>query len=371
MAPSKVFYLVISYFIWELLYTITDVAFGGLSAAISPSPSDRQKAITSSNICQQIASTIVFVTVPVMIDLSAKGKVQISMRDVFFILGLIAGILGVGLFSLAGFTIKERIQQRQKQPGVREIIASVMHNRPLLLLMLSNLIVMFATVRNALSTYYYIDVLGYASLSIVIAAPAMLIAFLSYPLISRFKKHLNNKQILIMAYLTVAGINFVVFLIGLRYYATVKVMVPLLIGGQCLTALMSGTLNVLPTEMLTETTDYAEWKTGLRNEGIIFSLRNSTYKINGTISQGAAALILSIIGYTTATGDVHIPQPDAVKKGLWVAFSLIPVIMHLLGTIPLLFYDLVGEKRAHMLQELEARRSENEEIVNVDTNTEL
>lgn len=37
-APLKVIFMFVSYFLWELCYTITDVSYWGLSAAISPHP---------------------------------------------------------------------------------------------------------------------------------------------------------------------------------------------------------------------------------------------------------------------------------------------------------------------------------------------
>lgn len=120
---------------------------------------------------------------------------------------------------------------------------------------------------------------------------------------------------------------------------------------------MSGISNAVPTELLAETTDYAEWKTGIRNEGIAFSLRNSTYKINGTIVQGIVAFALGAIGYVTANGDARAVQTEEVKLGIWTVFSLTPAVMSLLSAIPLFFYDLVGEKRARMFRELEARRT--------------
>lgn len=120
---------------------------------------------------------------------------------------------------------------------------------------------------------------------------------------------------------------------------------------------MSWISNAVPTELLAETTDYAEWKTGIRNEGIAFSLRNSTYKINGTIVQGIVAFALGAIGYVTANGDARAVQTEEVKLGIWTVFSLTPAVMSLLSAIPLFFYDLVGEKRARMFRELEARRT--------------
>lgn len=164
----KIVYLLITYFLWEFLYSITDVSFGGLVSVISPNPIERQKAISTSNICMQLATSLVFVAVPLMLDFSRLENTNISLITVFAGMGLVAGIIGVGLFSLSGFFVKERIHQIKAKQSIKELLNSVTHNRPLLLLLLSNMISSFAGIGTAFSTYYYLDVLGYASLSTII-----------------------------------------------------------------------------------------------------------------------------------------------------------------------------------------------------------
>ena len=39
---AKIVYMCITYFIWEFFYTIGDIPFWGMSAAISPNPKDRR-----------------------------------------------------------------------------------------------------------------------------------------------------------------------------------------------------------------------------------------------------------------------------------------------------------------------------------------
>ena len=68
-SPTKIIYLILTYFLWEFFYSITDVAFGGLVAVISPNPKDRQKAISTSNICNQLSSSLVVIAVPIMLDI--------------------------------------------------------------------------------------------------------------------------------------------------------------------------------------------------------------------------------------------------------------------------------------------------------------
>ncbi len=358
ISATKIIYLLITYFLWEFMYSITDVAFGGLVAVITPNPIERQKTISTANICMQLASSLVFVAVPLLIDVSKSDKFNISLLSVFVVIGLTAGIVGIGLFSLSGYFVKERIQQTKTVQSIKELLLSVAKNKPLVLLLLSNLISSFSGIGFAFSTYYYLDVLGYASMSILVETPAFVISLFSYSLIRVAKKRLNNKKIIILSYLCISAFRFLVFFIGLKYYSNLKVMVPLLIGSNCIVAIFGGINNVLPIELLTEATDYAEWKTGVRTEGIAFSLKNSVVKVYGTLAQGFAAVLLNVIGYVPLASSEITTQADGVQKKIWIIFSLIPAVIGILSVIPLAFYSIVDKERNDMFEELkESRRN--------------
>ena len=356
ISATKIIYLLITYFLWEFMYSITDVAFGGLVAVITPNPIERQKTISTANICMQLASSLVFVAVPLLIDVSKSDKFNISLLSVFVVIGLTAGIVGIGLFSLSGYFVKERIQQTKTVQPIKELLLSVAKNKPLVLLLLSNLISSFSGIGFAFSTYYYLDVLGYASMSILVETPAFVISLFSYSLIKVAKKRLNNKKIIILSYLCISAFRILVFFIGLKYYSDLKVMVPLLIGSNCIVAIFGGINNVLPIELLTEATDYAEWKTGVRTEGIAFSLKNSVVKVYGTLAQGFAAFLLNVIGYIPSASSEITTQADGVQKKIWIIFSLIPAVIGMLSVIPLAFYNIVDKERNEMFKELKKSR---------------
>lgn len=352
VSSAKIIYLLITYFLWEFFYSITDVSFGGLAAVLSPNPIERQKAISTSNICVQISGSLVFLILPLMIDASKSDEFNISLSTVFIIIGMIAGTAGVGLFSLSGYYIKERIKPQKEKQTFKELLSSVFRNKPLLLILSSNLISSFSGIGEAFSTYYYLDVLGYASLSIIAAAPAFILSMFSYSFIKIAKKHHNNKTILISAILLVAINQMILFFIGLDNFSDIKIMVPSIIISNCITGLCGGILNVLPTELLTEAADYAEWKTGIRTEGIAFSLKNSVVKVYGTLAQGFAAFLLSIIGYVSSSAGETIIQSHSVQKKIWIIFSLVPAVIRLLSAVPIFFYSIIGEERKQMFNEL-------------------
>lgn len=73
---AKVVYMVITYFVWEFLYTICDVPFWGMSAAISPNPADRTRAISSARFTASILGGLPGIVLPVLIDLINAGAGQ-------------------------------------------------------------------------------------------------------------------------------------------------------------------------------------------------------------------------------------------------------------------------------------------------------
>lgn len=354
-SPAKIIYLLITYFLWEFFYSVTDVSFGGLAAVISPNPIERQKAISTASICVQLSGSFVFLLIPMILDLSKSGRLGISLTEVFMGIGIIAGIVGVGLFALSGYYVKERIIQRKAVQPVKELLSGLASNKPLILLLLSNLILSFSGIGEAFSTYYYFDVLGYASLSIIANTPAFIISLFSYSLIKTAKKRFNNKTIIIGSNLAVGALQFVLFLVGLHHFQNIKIMLPAIILCNSITGLFGGILNTLPVEMLTEAADYAEWKTGVRMEGIAFSLKNSVVKVYGTLAQGLAALLLSLIGYVSS--EQPIVQNNAVQRRIWIIFSLTPAVIRILCTLPICFYNIVGEKRKQMFNELTQLRN--------------
>lgn len=360
-SPAKIIYLLITYFLWEFFYSVTDVSFGGLSAVISPNPIERQKAISTSNICVQLFGSLVFLILPLMIDASKSDKFNISISTVFVIIGIVAGTVGVGLFSLSGYFVKERIKPTKEKQSFNELFSSVIHNKPLILVLSSNLISSFSGMGEAFATYYYLDVLGYASLQIIASIPAFVLSMLSYSFIKIAKKRFNNKTILITAILVTAVNQLTLFFIGLNNFADIKIMMPAIIISNCVTGLCGGTLNVLPTELLTEASDYSEWKTGLRIEGMAFSLKNSVIKVYGTLAQGFSAFLLSIIGYVSSVNGEMVVQDFAVQRKIWIVFSLIPAIIRLLSAVPIFFYSIVDEERERMFNDLrETRKNKTE-----------
>lgn len=355
----KIVYMSITYFIWEFFYTIGDIPFWGLSAAISPNPEDRSRVIKSARLVSGIIGGIPGIIITLCVDLSRNGTIPFSLSQVFFILGIFAGSVGMLLFSLSGICTKERVVQSNDDPKLLDCFRYLFKNKPLLLLTLSNIIGTVEGIGYTFNTYFYTLSLGINSLSILAGAPGTVMGWLTYPLMTILEKRWSSKQIVVRVAFIHAFVTLCVFLAGCKCYTDPKIIVPLL-AIQGVSGAISGSIKaVIPTKMIAETVDYMEWKTGKRNEGMSFSILTFVGKLTGSLSTAIATAIIPLVGLAEVGEEMVLAPNSGVNTlfWLWGLVTCIPAILGLFALIPYKFYDLEGDK-LRMIQEENRKRQE-------------
>ncbi len=358
----KIVYMYISYFIWEFFYTIGDVPFWGMSTAISPSPSDRTRAISSARLISSVLGGLSTTLLVVMMDFSNNGVWGLSLSQDFLILAVIAGTFGMGLFSLAGLKTRERVVQSVKEPSVLDGFKVMIKNKPLLLIIVGNVIGSLAGLAGVFQTYYYSEVLNLNSAVLWINLPGSIFGFLTYLLIPKLKKRFNNRQIVILNIICRFVVSTLVFILGLKFYNNNIVVISVLLMLQNFVFSFFNTINmVIPTEMIGDTVDYMEWKTGERNEGVSFSVLTFVGKLTGSVSTSLGTALLPIIGLSfqkNSAGETVTLKGDHTDFYIWALFTVVPYALGLLSLIPYAFYDLTGEKLEKIRAEMKIRREE-------------
>lgn len=358
----KIVYMYISYFIWEFFYTIGDVPFWGMSTAISPSPSDRTRAISTARFISSILGGLSTTALVVMMDLTNNGVWGLTLSHDFLILAIIAAFMLIFVFSLAGRKTKERVVQTVKEPSVLEGFKVMFKNKPLMLIIMGNVIGSLGGLAGVFQTYYFDTVLNLNSAVLWISLPGTIFGFLTYLLIPKLKKRFDNRQIVFMNGFCRLTVGALVFVIGLRFYNTSVFAVSILLMIQNFIFSFFNTINmVIPTEMIGDTVDYMEWKTGERNEGISFSVLTFVGKLTGSISTSLGTALLKVIGLSFTTNELG--QRVAVKGDktdlyIWALFTIIPYMLSILSLIPYIFYDLTGKKLETIRADMKIRREQ-------------
>ncbi len=356
---ARIVYMCITYFVWEFFYTIGDIPFWGLSAAISPNPEDRSRVIKSARLISGIIGGIPGIIVTVCIDLHDKGYLPFSLAQLFLILGIIGGTFGMVLFSLSGICTKERVAPTNEEPKLLDCFRYLFRNKPLLLLTLSSLIGTLEGIGGMFSTYFYSFSLGIASLSLVAGLPGTIASYATYAVMSKLERRWSSKQIVVRVALINAAVTVAVFLLGARHYNDAKVIVPLLAIQGISTSICGSIKAVIPTKMIGETVDYMEWKTGERNEGMGFSILTFIGKLTGSLSTTIGTALMPVIGLTQINAEEWtLPASGADRTCflMWALVTCIPTLLGLLSLIPYKFYDLEGEKLETIQREIVERR---------------
>lgn len=360
---KKIVYMYLSYVIWEMLYTIGDVPFWGLSASISPNPLDRSKTIGSARFISSIIGGIPGLVIAPVIDIVKAGTTSITLPQAFAVLGLVVSVLGMGLFSLSGICCKERILQPVDDPQLLDGFKSLIHNKPLLIIVLANVLGCLGGIWNTFQNYLYIDVLGSASLGIILGVPGAITGFLSYAVVPFLKKRMDNKQVLIFSTVFRAVLNAACFFIGLGFLHNTVVLSIIIVVRGAIYALFNAVDMIIPTEMIGDTVDYMEWKTGKRNEGMSFSVLTFIGKFTGSMSKSFGTAALALIGYQTAVNGQVVVQSMATQRGIWAFFTILTGIFSLIGLLPYIFYKLDGKTMKKIRDDLAARREQLAEEV--------
>ena len=358
---AKIIYMFVTYFFWELFYTLGDVPFWGMSAAISPSPSDRTRVISSARFISGILGGISTPILTVLMDLSNNGKIPLSLSQVFLLMSILSATYGMGLFSLAGFCTKERVVQSVKEPSILDGFKALIRNKPLLLIVIGNVLGAVGGIGSFFQAYYYSEVVQMNSLTIIITLPGTILGFITYLLIPKVKEKFDNRQIIFLNGFVRLVCGIAVFLIGVKCFTNLWVVVPLLMVQNLLFSFFNTINMVIPTEMIGDTIDYMEWKTGERNEGVSFSVLTFVGKLTGSISGTIGNLLLPVIGLSfvqiSATETMTVKAYDYTDTLIWAMFTLAPAILGLLPLIPYIWYDLTGDKLKQVREEMAERRT--------------
>lgn len=368
----KIVYMYISYIIWELFYTLGDVPFWGMSSAISPSPSDRTRAISTARFLSGLIGGLSTSLLVLLMDASEHNIIAISLPQVFCLMAVIAAVFGMGLFSLAGLFTRERVVQTVKEPSVLEGFKVLFKNKPLMLIVCGNVIGTLSGLASVFQSYYFAEVVNINSLFLIINLPGTIFGFITYLLIPKLKKKLDNRQIIFLNGFCRATVAIIVFLIGMKQYKNIAVVVPLLMIQNFIFSFFNTVQSVIPTEMIGDTIDYMEWKTGERNEGVSFSVLTFVGKLTGSLCTSLGTALLPIIGlsYQKVNGVETAIKGEHTDLLLWAFFILVPNVLGLLGLIPYIWYDLTGKKLQTIREEIAKQRKSLSKDVSGGENNE-
>ena len=364
--------------------TFQDISRTGLMSTITPHPVDRIRLVTLAN----WASGQFGEKLPEQLFTAWLDLVDNRRHDANRSKTLINSFVGMGTFTTlvsSGMSFwffmnsQERILQSVKPPSLKLGLESIVKNKPMLLLTLSDMLNSFGI--GGGKTNYYTDVLHFNSLTMIAGIPAAPISPLSFALVPYFRRKFSSRTLYLIGSYSDKLLMIPVFLfgcIGMNWktkagglYQKVLPMGIAMAIEEFVWTFFYGTGKVVNTEMYNECMDYCEWKCGYRTEAMTGVAKGLARKLAGSVANIVNTMLMQIFNYDQSAYKQGKEQPDSVKFFLFAYFAIVPTITGSFGLIPMLFYDLSGEKRERMYAELLVRRAEVSSVASTGSTDDL
>ena len=339
-------YVFITYNLFCTIYTMIVIPYNSLQALITQDKDDRKTTGVLRSIFSTIASTIV--NSFTMIFIGWAGNTKLSWTIVIGVYAVIALIV----YSLCYVNTTERVNaeedqhgQDDKKLGFVESLFNVMKNKYWRILTVNGIFSSAVISLNMGSMFFYLAYVcgkqqSVAIVGMLLSMPMLVLIPLSAPIVA--KCGMKNSLVAGVLIMTVGRI-----IVGVSGESSLM----MIYVGTFIFALGCST-QWCSYPLLCYTVEYGQWKTGVRQEGMIMSANSFGSKCGTALGTALCGWVLAWAGYN---GAAEIQTASALT-GIKIVYVYLPVILNILSAVILSFYKLEKEYST-IVKELEERKA--------------
>jgi len=336
-------YYAVAYLLFDTAATFTYMPYFALTPELT-SDYDERTSLTSFRMFFSIAASLLAFVIPLQIIKTFRPENDGRV----FLMGVIFAVVSAAPLILVFLKTKERPEfMTQTMPSIRGSLKSVFGNRPFLF-----------GLGIYLCTWVAIDIMQ-----------ATLLYFLKYNLLRESQSDLVLGTIFVTAAIALPFWNYLskrfekktAYIGGIAFWGVVQLIIVSLGSGTPLGIIVSlaalagvgvGAAHVLPWAILPDAIEWDEWKTGIRHEGMYYSMVTLIKKVTSSIAIPLALLLLETADY--------IPNAEIQSKKALLVIRLmtgpIPALLLAAGIVLALLYPLTRSQFSAISEQLERRR---------------
>lgn len=347
----KLVWMVVTYILWgSIFYTSINIPYGSMASAISSDPKDRVQLSTWRTIGASLAGLVIGVGTPMFAYSVVDGNTVLSGSRMTIIAGIFA--VGAVICYLLCFNLtQERVplQANNQKLDVGKLLKGLATNRSLLGIIASAILLLLAQLGiQGMSGYVFPNYYGSAqaqSMSSLTGSIAMLV--ICAPLATKLSSKFGKKELSIASCLLGALAYILCLFIKPESPYIYIVFYTLAYTGL-------GFFNMVIWAMITDVIDDSEVKSGVREDGTIYSVYSFARKIGQALSSGLVGGLLGLIGYSQATA-----FDPTVTESIFKISCIVPIVGLIAVSLALLFLYPLNKKRVdENCKELARRRGE-------------
>ena len=370
------------YLLWDITYTMNDISYWSMLSSLTSKAHERNSITSFANLFAGLGTVLSTALIPILT--AGKNTIGGNSITAYMVISIIFASAFVAGQATVCATVKEPHVANvplEERTGLRKLIKVIFGNDQLLWVALIMLVVNLAgaVVTSFVTNYFYLE-FGYEGSNVTMFttfyAAASGIVFFIYPVIS---KRLERFKLALVALLCACSGCAAILVTGFFVPGELKFRL------YCIEAMVIGfgysLFYMVVTICLMNTIEYNEYKTGERNEGIIFSVRPFMAKMSSALQKLITMVTYLAIGMLSITNGISdleqqanlgyiteeqkLTGVQAVLDGadgymvvvLRLIIGLIPIILMATGYFVMIKKTKIDEKQyEHMLAEIEKRK---------------
>ncbi len=309
----------ILYLLWDITWTMNDIAYWSMLPSLTSDPKSRNSVTSMANLFAGIGAIAATGLIPIFTNgENAIGGSSISGYTAVVI--FIAGLLVISQIILClGVKQDNTTRPKEESVGLKKMFHVIFHNDQLLWVTLIMLLYnLGSTLITAFGVNYMYLSFGYNGFLVTMFVAFWAVGSIAinalYPALAA--KQTRKKLSTLAVIMTTVG--YAMFFLGGTLIPNTEALKTLNVGLLCLEAFIIGfgqsLFYMVTTISLTNTIEYNQYKTGERNEAIIFSLRPFMAKMGSALQQVVITIVYIAIGMTTLTSGIADVEKNANLK---------------------------------------------------------
>lgn len=333
----KIVWMFVTYILWgSVFYTSINIPYGSMASAISGDPTHRSQLSTFRTIGASLAGTVIGVVLPLIVyEQDAAGN-QIMVGSKVTTGAAVCSVGAVVCYLLCYHMCTERVKVEQKTEkfDLGKLVKGLITNKALIGIVLASVCQLLVQLTlSTMTTYVYPNYFKNIEAQAASGLVATVITLGLAPFATKLSVKFGKKELAVIGSIfgaIVFGAAFILQLdnawLFIAFYSVAYIGIVL--------------FQLVCWAMITDVIDDTEVKTGIRSDGEIYSIYSFARKIGQACSSAVSGVLLSMIGYSTATA-----FDPAVTQGIYNMTCLVPVVGFILLAIVLQFLYPLGKKQ--------------------------
>lgn len=356
----KVTLCIVTYLLWDICYTLMNVPYGSLSAAITADPLERTSLSTWRSIGAAIGGGI-----SMLLPLLLYDDNENLNGDILIWVALAMGAVALVVYILCIKMTTERVvvpPERREKINYLKTLKGFITNRPLLALCLASFasIVFFMSSTQTAKWLFQIHFHNTDMITVcTIIAYLPMVFFIPFTskIVAKFGKKyavgmpfaLSIVASVVMLCIPIPGnqTGMIIYIVGLMFIQT---------GG--------GMFNLITWAMVNDCIDYQQLKTGMREEGSVYAMYSLFRKIAQGVSLSLPLLCMQAVGYNPQADPIGNQDPGVPEAMVKMSIGLMLIGAVIMFVSFMLIYNL-GKKEVADMQAKLNKTDEDEKLISM------